>query len=106
MVLDYIFERLTGKHCDGSDYGQFFSLADAKEACRNDPKCGKVYDQGCNGSPYSLCPVYAQNKDSGRSCLYIKPKYGKYTYCYQLFSLEKKFKRNQHRNILCFIQYS
>ena len=86
MILDYIFERLTGKHCDGSDYGQFFNLADAKEACRTDPKCGKVYDQGCNGSPYSLCPVDAKNKDSGRSCLYIKPKYGKYSYSCHLIS--------------------
>ena len=76
IFIEYIFERITGKHCDGSDYGQFSNLADAKKACKKDPRCGKIYDQGCNGSPYSLCPLTAESKDSGRSCLYVKPKYG------------------------------
>ena len=80
-----MFPKKIKKHCYGDQYGSYDSLNDALFACAMDKNCEKLYDNGCKGGPYTLCPWKSVEMASSRSCLYMKPgKHGNTLFFYAL----------------------
>ena len=59
--------------CSNDDYGHYESFGKAQEACKKDSNCDAIYDLGCNGNYFYLCPQGYTEKISKSSCLNIKP---------------------------------
>ena len=75
-----MYAKTVKKECFDDKYGSYETLDEAMFACAMDENCEKIYDQGCIGGPYSLCPWNSPEYKSSGSCLYTKPgKYGKAT---------------------------
>ena len=73
-----MYAKTVKKECFDDKYGSYETLDEAMFACAMDENCEKIYDQGCIGGPYSLCPWNSPEYKSSGSCLYTKPgKYGK-----------------------------
>ena len=63
-------------HCNPDQYGSYSTLASARTACASDSNCEAVYDENCDNSGFTLCPVNYVEQTSPISCLYMKN--GKY----------------------------
>ena len=68
-----MFAKTTKKECFDDKYGSYKTLDEAMLACAVDKNCEKIYDQGCAGGPFSLCPWNSPEHKSSGSCLYTKP---------------------------------
>ena len=72
-MIDVNYTKAERKHCDKDKYSHFTTVAEAQKNCTQDPKCGKVYDNGCHQNDLFLCPVGSLEGKSGSSCLWVKP---------------------------------
>ena len=73
FLLDSMFAKKLKKHCFDDQYGSYDSLDEALFVCAMDENCEKIYDNGCVGGPYTLCPLKSVEMASSGSCLYMKP---------------------------------
>ena len=58
--------------CKQEEYGSYSTLASARTACASDSNCEAVYDENCDNSLFTLCPVNYAEDTSTVSCLYMK----------------------------------
>merc|ERR1712224_664729 len=58
--------------CRSDQYGSYRTFASARTACASDSNCEAVYDENCDNSGFSLCPVNYVEDISFSSCLYLK----------------------------------
>ena len=61
------------KGCAYYEYGNYSSLESAISECDTDSKCWGVFDAGCDGRVFSLCPLEGVTYSSSSSCIYFKP---------------------------------
>ena len=66
--------KSSNKHCRGSEYGNYNTTEEARQACTADSSCQSVYDVGCNDGDEEnhLCPIGTDYKWSSSSCIYEK----------------------------------
>ena len=66
-----MWEKKVLTYCAGY-YGTYENLEEAKEACKKDLTCPAIYDSGCKGRNFRLCPQGYTEVVSSNSCLFIK----------------------------------
>ena len=94
----YGFKKYLNKDCDQHKYSQFSTIADARQACKQDKNCSAITDVNCgDGQMFHLCP---NTKDilnySELSCIHEKvilgkEKEGYFYYLYKMFMFNHSF---------------
>ena len=67
--------KILKKNCNGHEYGQYFQLDEAKQACNKDSNCSSVFDLGCGEmNRFHLCSDTADslNETLLNDCIYYK----------------------------------
>ena len=58
-------------YCKGK-YNSYSTIGDAETACNEDDNCVAVYDNGCDGGTFYLCPKKYYYRSSKTSCIFEK----------------------------------
>ena len=73
FLADIEYKKIDHKSCNGA-YKTFRSLDAAKEECSSDIKCKGIYDVGCKGVLFRLCPKNEPYVLQFSGCVYDKQK--------------------------------
>ena len=75
-TLDKItsYDFAESSYCEPT-YGNYSTLLEAQQACSEIYGCSGVYDSGCDGGPFKLCPEGNVYKYWTSECSYKKGNY-------------------------------
>ena len=73
FLLAYVYTQVEDTYCSGGGGTVYTTLADAQDACTQNPSCLMVYDDNCDDTQFYVCPNNSEQRGSSQgSCIYVK----------------------------------